>query len=687
MLTRIGNKILEIPQQQTLKLKSISMRNYILSRIRNCFAEYWGVYIPVEETVEYDYGYDFIYNIITHNEEYSNEFINNSITDYLKYKKDSAATIETFIREILLKKGKVILSQDTIFSLHKSLLSIYNGEVVAIEGWYIDEPFLRLFIEDSLLHLVMIAKSEIFYSIDDLVSSYNNLIYNDFSDSSDNEWRIDRRQLSNKVSQLKNHPVEGIDPERDIVEIVSKGKKINYVNHRVRAYLENHSSILKKMHAGSSLVRLQKELLKSQKIVHKLLEAMVDDYKEQIEFESREERTYFERQISDLGYKIMFQLAEVNVIHLILEDILFKVRYEIILDEYVEYEEEFWSRFQKGVSYYQRKDFKKLYYLIFSFVFLYTYRIGFGEMDYRFFNLLANTNTDLRPYMDNVRKVFKGTKNRTVFSKLFEKFLLQNGYDYRNKLNLKSEWHTIKETILSHLKAPENSYEHSIIIENLKRSDRKLVKITKEILEQYDDRMTMAEKKISSLNQYQNEYHGMSLLGEPLEEDVNVNNATVIGHFINSEGKSEFGKFVKGQYSKTSWDELTHPDFAPEFRSLYNDLFNKKIYHYKIRINNTIEEYGAIYFYNLDGIEGRYKIFPNLKHLTQIDIDFESRYGRFTYKLIKGKLHLSGNSMDSYLGREVLLYNVNKDVVSDVIVIEADIFIKKELKIELAQQE
>ncbi|MGT2808763.1 hypothetical protein DIX60_08925 [Streptococcus iniae] len=640
MLVRIGQDFCEVPQVYSFRFKDKKHLLNMSDTIRQHLVEVWGAYSPSEV----DYGYDFICNAIE-DEQWDSQFINNCIVDYINRGSKSVCTLEQFVTGVHLSEGRIELFDSTVTLIYQNLLVLYNEEIQAFEEDFLEKEAVKLLIEIVFLDIALWIKADYYYSVKEFVDVYNNLVFNEFYDK-EKKLKLNLATVRNIVSKLKKNPLY----EDSIINFNGK----NYLGKKVRTYVENDVPSFKKLYENSRLAMFNEECQQAFTLINKQKNYIINSYQIQLCLEDKGDENKWSELLDNYCYKRLFVLIEINVVLLILDDVLDSLNNKILIEEFQKYEISFWNRFKDINRLYKREDFQKLYYSILSFVFLYIHRIRMGAMSYAFFEQLGNVNADIQLYINKARESFKGTKNKAVFSKRFKKFLTASRGDYERILSNQNDWKAIRSFIQEHLKATEFTFEYGQIEQNLDYSNDKNRDFSKKLLTFFNEKIENAEKKISSLNIDKEDLNITSWIGGPPDEYVNLDEGIMIGHFKNKIGNKELGKIQNGEYSKTTFDELTHPDFAPEFRYTFNKLFNRVAYKYKIKNSDTLIEEGIIYFYDLDGRCGRYKLFPNEE---RPEIESEQRYGRFEYWTLGGRLELTGNGLTSCLGKQIIIHH------------------------------
>lgn len=629
MIVKVGEDFFEVPQKYSLKFRDKKHLFDMLDDIRQYLVEVWS-----HSPSDIDYGYEFICNAIE-DDNYDSQFINHCIVDYINRGNDSVCTLETFVREIYFTDRCLIIFDGTIKLIYHNLLELYNDEKEPFEDEFLAEEAVKFFIEQVLLEITALTKSDYYYTVEEIVALYSHLVYNEFYEKGQ-KANLNIATIRNLISKLKKNPRY----KDSILNINGK----NYVGKEVRVYIEQNSSVVKKIYRNSRLTRFNNDCQKAYELVAKQRNYIADSYQSQLSLEHKKVNVKWTKFLDNYSYRRIFLLVEINVVLLILDDILDSLNFEILIEEFQKYEMSFWNRYKDQLTHYQRDDFQKLYYSILSFVFLYVHRIRMGAMPYTWFKQLGNVNADIQTYINKARKSFKGTKNKAVFSKLFKKFYIACRGDYEKFLSSQDDWKNIKLFIKEHLKAEKNSFEYGQIEENLVYSDTKMRKFSQRLVEYFNDKIAIAEKKISSLNTNKEELNVVSWLGFPPDEDIDLYKEAYIETFLNK--KHNLWKIKDGRFIQIPSDEL------PEIKYKCHRLFDESIYEYRALQKNALIEKGTIYFYDLDGWCGRYKLFPNV---TCPKINVEKRYGRFEYHVMEEVLELTGNGMDSILGKKICI--------------------------------
>lgn len=559
MLVKIGDEFFETPQNCSFKFRDKKHLFDMLDDIRQYLGEVRG-----HSPSDIDYGYEFICNAIEDN-KYDSQFINHCIVDYINRGNNSVCTLGTFVREIYFTDGRIVLFEDTVKLIYYNLLELYHEEKEPFEYEFLAEKPLKLLIEQILLEVIVLAKMDYYYTVEEFTILYSHLVYNEFY-VKEQKVNLNIATVRNLISKLKKNP----QYKDSILNINGK----NYVGKKVRGYIEQNSSIVKKIDQNSRLTLFNNDCQKAYELVIKQRNYIVDSYQYQLSLEPKEMNIKWTGLLDNYSYRRMFLLVEINIVLLILDDILDSLNHEILIEDFQKYEISFWNRYKDRLNHYQRNDFQKLYYSILSFVFLYVHRIRIGAMSYTWFEQLGNVNADIQTYINKARKSFKGTKNRAVFSKLFKKFYITCRGDYEKILSSQDDWKTIKSFIKEHLKAEKNSFEYGQIEENLAYSDTKMRKFSKQLVEYFNDKIAIAEKKISDLNTDKEKFKVVSWVGSPPDEDINLCKEAYVETFLNK--KHNLWKVKDGHFSQISSEEL------PEFKSKYYELFNEVAYEYNI---------------------------------------------------------------------------------------------------------
>ncbi|MCK1227639.1 hypothetical protein [Streptococcus uberis] len=120
-----------------------------------------------------------------------------------------------------------------------------------------------------------------------------------------------------------------------------------------------------------------------------------------------------------------------------------------------------------------------------------------------------------------------------MLSKRFKKFLTASRGDYERILSNQNDWKAIRSFIQEHLKAKEFTFEYGQIEQNLDYLNNKNRDFSKKLLTFFNEKIEIAEKKISSLNIEKEDLNITSWIGCPPDEDVNPDEGIMIGHFKN----------------------------------------------------------------------------------------------------------------------------------------------------------
>ncbi|QIQ93783.1 hypothetical protein [Streptococcus mutans] len=356
----------------------------------------------------------------------------------------------------------------------------------------------------------------------------------------------------------------------------------------------------------------------------------------------------FKEALENFGNEKSVLINKVSIVYLIIQDIL---SYTNIGFDFEKYEKSFWYQYQKETAllYNNRSEFKELYLSSLFFILLYANRIRLGKMDFKFFKYLFNTNPEYKSLVEKVRPIFEGTKQSTIFSKVFERFISQQLFpDFKRRLKSKEEWKKAKQIIEKNI---DPNSRQEVVAENLKKTEREINDFLQFLNTKFKLIVDETNKFITALNKKQIEVS--SWITEPLTEDeLSKNNYIWFSNFINSNGEKEFGMVKDEKYSKISMADLYSPSIMPELVwGIYN-YFSKKSYYYKAEFPDRHIEYGKVYFYDFDkeNVSGRYKSSEDTTARFE-EMEIEERYGRFQFNLKNKQLFLTTNGGHDTLGK------------------------------------
>lgn len=544
MLVKVDGRILKFPLTESLQFQNFKELNTKINKFDSHLQDYWMTPTKGESSLNHRYEYEAVCRIIS--ESSDEQIVNKYIHGYFsKVKNDSVVVIKQFIIGMLGRKGAITLFEETFLVLYNALLELYESELEEIfEKRYLEKWAIKLFIEQSMFLLTLLVKAKYYFSIEELSFRYNYLFFPYFFDGSyfskNRSNEVNSKFLSNTISKLKQE-------ERfktDILEFKENGRKYNYISFEMVNYIERTSTKIKKIFDYTFYAQTRKEIFDT---TNSLINKIYEDYIHYLDLQALDQEK-FKEALENFGNEKSVLINKVSIVYLIIQDILSYTNIDL---DFEKYEESFWYQYQKEIVllYNNRSEFKELYLSSLFFILLYANRIRLGKMDFKLFKYLFNTNPEYKSLVEKVRPIFEGTKQSTIFSKVFEKFISQQLFpDFERRLKSKEEWKKAKQIIEKNI---DPNSRQEVVAENLKKTDREINNFLQFLNTKFKLIVDEANKSIAALNKKQIEIS--SWITEPLTEDeLAKNNYIRFSSVKNSTGERELRMVKDGKYSKIS---------------------------------------------------------------------------------------------------------------------------------------